>query len=171
MFLTPKDFKERILTSACDSEIKLNYLKWLQQGLEIDMFEIQSILILYARASLEERIELLFQLFCFENEQHMQIDELKFMIEKFSTSIGSTLQIKKTLLLEIVKQSEGKFQFKSEKISQAEFVQFMQHVSLELSRTLSDVTERINILSSCAKTSMLPAFLQPGQTLLGKFFI
>ena len=93
------------------------------------------------------------------------------MIEKFSTSIGSTLQIKKTLLLEIVKQSEGKFQFKSEKISQAEFVQFMQHVSLELSRTLSDVTERINILSSCAKTSMLPTFLQPGQTLLGKFFI
>lgn len=92
----------------------------------------------------------------------MQIDELKFMIDKFSTSIGSTLQIKKTLLLEIVKQSECKFQFKSEKISMADFVQFMQLVSIELSRTLSDVTERINILSSCAKTVMLPAFLQPG---------
>ncbi len=60
LFLTPKDFKERILTSACDSEVKLNYLKWLQQGLEIDMFEIQSILILYARASLEDRFVLLF---------------------------------------------------------------------------------------------------------------
>jgi hypothetical protein len=63
------------------------------------------------------------------------------------------------LLLEIVKQSEGKFQFKSEKISMADFVQFMSLVSIELSRTLSDVTERINILSSCAKTVMLPAFL------------
>ena len=74
-------------------------------------------------------------------------------------------------MLEIVKQSECKFQFKSEKISLADFVQFMQLVSIELSRTLSDVTERINILSSCAKTVMLPSFLQPGQTLLGKFFI
>ena len=37
------------------------------------------------------------------------IDELKFMIDKFGTSIGSTLQIKKTLLLEIVKQADAKF--------------------------------------------------------------
>ena len=29
LFLIPKDFKERILTSAMDQEIKLNYLKWL----------------------------------------------------------------------------------------------------------------------------------------------
>ena len=91
LFLTPKDFKERILTQACESEIKLNYLKWLQQGLEIDMFEIQSILILYARASLDDRLSLLFKLYCFEGEQMMQIDELKFMIDKFGTSIGSTL--------------------------------------------------------------------------------
>ena len=91
LFLTPKDFKERILTQACESEIKLNYLKWLQQGLEIDMFEIQSILILYARESLDDRLSLLFKLYCFEGEQMMQIDELKFMIDKFGTSIGSTL--------------------------------------------------------------------------------
>ena len=91
LFLTPKDFKERILTQACESQIKLNYLKWLQQGLEIDMFEIQSILILYARESLDDRLSLLFKLYCFEGEQMMQIDELKFMIDKFGTSIGSTL--------------------------------------------------------------------------------
>ena len=67
------------------------------------MFEILSVIILYARASLETRLELLFDLYCFEGEQTMQTDELKFMIDKFGTSIGSTLQIKKTLLLEIVK--------------------------------------------------------------------
>jgi hypothetical protein len=109
LFLTPKDFKERILTTHLEAEIKLNYLKWLQQGLEIDMFEIQSVLILYARASLDDRLSLLFRLYCFEGEQMMQIDELKFMIDKFGTSIGSTLQIKKTLLLEIVKQADAKF--------------------------------------------------------------
>ena len=29
LFLIPKDFKERILTSNMDQEVKLNYLKWL----------------------------------------------------------------------------------------------------------------------------------------------
>jgi hypothetical protein len=84
------------------------------------------------------------------------------MIDKFGTSIGSTLQIKKTLLLEIVKQAEGRIVFQSDKISKEEFVQFMHLVFVELAKTLSDVTDRINILSNCAKTAMLPAYLQPG---------
>jgi hypothetical protein len=75
------------------------------------MFEILSILIMYARASLDDRLGLLFKLFCFEGEVTMQFDEFKFMIDKFGTSIGSTLQIKKTLLLEIVKQAEGRIVF------------------------------------------------------------
>jgi hypothetical protein len=63
LYLTPKDFKERILTTALDQEIKLNYLKWLQHGLEIDMQEILSVLIVYTRASLEDCLELLFKLY------------------------------------------------------------------------------------------------------------
>ena len=47
----------------------------------------------------------------------------------------------------------------------------MQHVFLELSKILFDVTERIDILSNCAKNNLLPAYLQPGQVFLGKFFI
>ena len=35
------------------------------------MFEIQSILILYSRASLEDRLILLFRLFCFDEEDVM----------------------------------------------------------------------------------------------------
>lgn len=29
IFMAPKDFKERILTTDMDQQIKLNYLKWL----------------------------------------------------------------------------------------------------------------------------------------------
>jgi hypothetical protein len=90
------------LTSSFESEVKLNYLKWLIQGLEIDMFEILSVLILYSRASLDARLHLLFKLYCFDGELHMQVDEFQFMMDKFSTSLGSTLQLKKTLLFEIV---------------------------------------------------------------------
>ena len=55
------------------------------------MFEILSILTLYTRASLDDRLSLLFKLFSFENESSMQFDEFKFMIDKFGTSIGNTL--------------------------------------------------------------------------------
>lgn len=173
LFLTPKDFKERILTSQTDTEVKLNYLKWLQQGLEIDMFEILSILALYARASLDARLVLLFKLFSFsqEEDQHMSFDEFKFMIDKFGTSIGNTLQIKKTLLLEIVKQAESRISFQTDRIEESEFVSFMHSVFVELSKTLGDVTDRISILANCAKTAILPQWLQPGQVFLGKFYI
>ena len=71
LFLIPKDFKERILTSNMEQEVKLNYLKWLTQGVEIDMFEILTILIFYARGSLEDRLKVLFKLYCFEDEDSM----------------------------------------------------------------------------------------------------
>lgn len=48
LFMAPKDFKERILTASADFDVKLNYLKWLTQALEIDMFEIFSVMIMYA---------------------------------------------------------------------------------------------------------------------------
>ena len=73
--------------------------------------------------------------------------------------------------MEIVKQAESRSYFQSERISKDEFVSFMQHVFLELSKILFDVTERIDILSNCAKNNLLPAYLQPGQVFLGKFFI
>lgn len=88
--------------------MKLVYLKWLTQGVEIDMFEILTVLIMYSRGSLESRLRVLFKLYCFEEEDSMQQDEFKFMLEKMGTSFGSTLSIKKTILLELVKASETK---------------------------------------------------------------
>ena len=46
--MVPKEFRERVLQKM-DGEIKLNYLKWLSNGLDIDIFEIMSVLIFYAR--------------------------------------------------------------------------------------------------------------------------
>jgi len=100
LFMIPKDFKERILLNI-DQEVKLNYLKWLTQGLEIDMFEMLSVLIVYTRGSLEQRLALLFRLCCYDDQPSMQHDEFKFMLDKLCTSVGSTLFIKKTFLLEM----------------------------------------------------------------------
>ena len=70
------------------------------------MFEILSILILYSRCSLSEKLTLIYKLYCYEEDSSMQSDEFKFMLDKLSTSVGATLSIKKTQLLEIVKHAE-----------------------------------------------------------------
>lgn len=114
------------------------------------------------------------------------------MMDKFSTSIGSTLQLKKTLLLEIVthynflgennqeiseklnedrRQPEGKITPGKDKMTVEEFITFMRPAFTELSRILHDVTERINLMSLAVKQATIPSYLQPGQTFLGKYFI
>ena len=71
IFMGPKDFKERILTTDMDQEIKLNYMKWLTQGLDIDMFEILSVLTLYARSSINSRFRVLFKIYCIADDASM----------------------------------------------------------------------------------------------------
>lgn len=39
------------------NEIRLNYLKWLLLGTEIDMFELLCVLIIYTRCELQIRLE------------------------------------------------------------------------------------------------------------------
>ena len=55
LFMVPKEFKDRILQNM-DSEVKINYLKWLTNGLEIDIFEIMSMLIIYSRCDNEKKM-------------------------------------------------------------------------------------------------------------------
>ena len=79
LFMIHREFKEQILSNL-ETEIKLNYQKWLQQSLDIDVFEIMIMLIFYARCSLEQRLEckcflffilytmiVIFRLFCFND--------------------------------------------------------------------------------------------------------
>ena len=131
-----------------DQEVKLNYLKWLTQGLDIDMFEILSILILYSRGSLSEKLSLIYKLYCYEEDSSMQSDEFKFMLDKLSTSVGATLSIKKTLLLEIVKQSEQRVIPRNDKILESDFIKIMSQVLKEFAQKLEDITNRVDIFKA-----------------------
>lgn len=90
LFMAPKDFKDRILLNM-DMEIKLNYLKWLTQGLEIDIFEILSMLILYSRCDMKTKMKTIFLLFCYNQNQTMKRQELNFMLSKLCCAIAVTL--------------------------------------------------------------------------------
>lgn len=94
LFMVPKEFRDKILVNF-DTEIKLNYLKWLTQSVDIDIFEIMSILIIYSNCSLAQRMNFLFLLFCYNPAMVMDQNEIAFMFSKLSCAIASTLQIKK----------------------------------------------------------------------------
>ena len=58
----------------------------------------------------------------------MQMDEFRFMMDKLSVSISSTLSVKKAMLLDIVRSAETNFRFNNEKLTRDEFTTYMQTV-------------------------------------------
>ena len=60
-------------------------------GLEIDMFEMFAMLIIFTRSDLSKRLQLIFELFCYNEEEYMQKGEFKFMLNKLCNAIGSTI--------------------------------------------------------------------------------
>ena len=58
--LSPKDFKARIIGDELKDALHLNYQKWLQQDLHIDMFEMLTVLIIYSQATLDDRLVIIF---------------------------------------------------------------------------------------------------------------
>ena len=51
---------------------------------------------------------IIFQLFCYNDEQYMQKGEFKFMMNKLCNAIGATIQIKKSFLQELMKNVDSK---------------------------------------------------------------
>jgi Ca2+-binding EF-hand superfamily protein len=115
-----------------------------------------TLLILYARGSLEERLGLIFQLFCYENQTHMQQDEFNFMLDKLSTSVSSVLSLRKTHLLEIAKTAEQKMTPQHDKISQDDFVHVMMTTMKQFSSRLNDLRSRIDVFEIKIQNERLP---------------
>ncbi len=168
IYMSPKDFKERILTPDMDQEIKLNYMKWLTQGLDIDMFEILSVLTLYARSSLTARFRVLFKIFCIVEQGSMMIDEFRFCMGKLASSIGATLTVKKTILHELIKISEPRLIPDQQTIDEEEFIVIMMRSFRALIAKLNDYKTLLESFNASTSESRLPNYLRPGQLLLGK---
>ena len=65
------------------------------------------------------------------------------MLEKMSTSFGSTLSIKKTILLELVKASESRVVPDREQICEHTFINVMTFTIREFAVRLSDISDRV----------------------------
>ena len=93
------------------------------------MFEILTVLALYSRGSMQERLKILYFLYSTEDES-LSDAEFEFLIGKVSTSLGSTLSIKKTLLHEIAEMYKAKLMpdTKDQGIDETTFIQIMAGV-------------------------------------------
>ena len=170
-FMIPRDFKEKIITDSMESEIDLNYLRWLVQGIEIDVFEIMTVLTLYSRGSLHERLKILYRLYCFNQSNKLSVQEFDFMISKISTSVGTTLSIKKTYLQDIADVGKPKLIPDKEFIEEEEFITLMMGAFKEFNNRLTTFSKRVDIFNACVRKDRLPTYLMPGQCLLGKYMI
>eukprot|EP00347_Sterkiella_histriomuscorum_P009457 403341144 len=171
LFMVPKDFKEKILQSM-DQEIKFNYLKWLTQGLEIDMFEILTDIILYSRCDQEDKFQSLFDLYCYTEEIFMKIEEFRFFIEKSITIISTTLSLKRQYLFDIYKAIEQKiFQQGKEQFSKNEFMKITTILSKELASTIDEIGTKFDSFAKQIKKHRLPSYLEQDNLFLGKYMI
>jgi Ca2+-binding EF-hand superfamily protein len=154
--MIPKDFKDRIL-EGMHREVRLSYRKWLVPGKEIDMFELLSVIIIYSRCDLNRRLELVFQLFCYNEEIYMQKGEFKYMMNKLCTSIAATIQIKSAFMQELMRNVDSKLLVHNkEYVYERDFVNSMNLAFRELNERLSDITAKSDNFSLNFRVNRIP---------------
>ena len=77
--------------------------KWVTKGAEIDIFEIMTVLAIYARCTNDEKCKFLYQVFSYEENGFMTKLEFRFFTEKFIAIISSHLSLKRSYLSEALR--------------------------------------------------------------------
>merc|ERR1719253_682995 len=149
--MVPKDFKDRIITPEMDQEVDLDYKRWLVHGLDIDMFEMLTILTLYSRGSLHERLKLIYNLYCLQDDNNMSKQEFEFLITKVATSVSTTLSVKKSLLNELTDLAKPKLFPDKDNIIEDEFITIMLSCFKDFNNRLSRFGERISVFNATVR--------------------
>lgn len=180
--MASKEFKDRLLQNILQ-EVNLNLLKWTTVTSDIDIFEIMTMLIIYSRCPIQDRLYLLFNLFCFDKTLVMSRTELDFMIGKVCCAIAMTFQIKKSYVHDIAENLSEcllpdnmdkvmTIDEEEDKISMEEFVQILSDKLNDFDdRFFENIEDRIDNFSQQIRQDHLPTYLKEGQCLLGKFKI
>lgn len=195
LFLTHKEFKDQMLAQM-DQEVKLNYQKWLQQTLDIDVFEVLTMLIIYTRCPLDRKFKrkypmvdlpVLFKLYSFDKTR-MSHNEIQFMVGKVSCALANTYQFKKSYLHdlaehlreEILPTAAGaiprsaplNIQSRDEQgITQGEFVKSMTAEFQKFRGRVLSIETLIENFAGQLCQQRLPAYLRPGERFLGKYAV
>lgn len=98
--------------------------------------------------------------------------ELSFMINKICCSIATTLQVKKSYLIDYVQEFEQQIMENHSKISIDKFVLKMTKLFKGFETSfIGGLETKINLFSLQIRQQRVPDHLQPGETFLGKFMV
>lgn len=115
---------------------------------------------------------MIFDLFCYNDETYMQSGEFKFMLNKLCSAIGSTIQVKQTFLVELLRNVDQKLLGKkTDYIFKYDFVCLMGSAFKELNERLLEITNKCDILSLQMRKNRLPDYLKAGNIFLGQYKI
>jgi hypothetical protein len=119
------------------------------------MFEMLSVLIIYSRTELNDKLLMLFDTYCYTEGMQMTVGEFRFMLEKLITVVSQVLSIKRAFLLDIYKACEGKLIPMvlmggiggKEKITQDEFMRIMTGVFREVTKDIDALGMKVGIFA------------------------
>ena len=119
------------------------------------MFEILSVLVIYSRTELNDKLLMLFDTFCYTEGMQMTVGEFRFMLEKLITVVSQTLSLKRGYLHDIYKAVEAKLLPISlmgglngkEKITQDEFMRIMTGVFREVTKDIDALSIKMSLFA------------------------
>ena len=89
LYIVPIDFRDKIMFDL-QRVLKLDFLKWLSNGLEIDILELVPILIILSNSPIDWRLRSIYDIFNLTETEELTKDEFFFMCEKVVLAISST---------------------------------------------------------------------------------
>ena len=92
LYIVPIDFRDKIMFDL-QRVLRLDFLKWLSNGLEIDILELVPILIILSSSPIDWRLRNLYDIFNLTETEELTKDEFFFMCEKVVLAISSTFQV------------------------------------------------------------------------------
>lgn len=168
--MTPNEFQKAIIQN---DDIKLNYKKFYETGLEIEVIEFLTCLIILSNGKLDERLKTLFSLYCFEDQSTMTPDEFSFCVEKCLRAICNVGEIQAPTM-ESMEIEEFKDQAcNGESIDFQSFKQVITRECLKFSEIFQESYLFMRTVSTIIVENPFPviSYLQKGGLFLGKYEI
>jgi len=142
--LKPNVFKDHLLTEKYQQTIQLNYQHWLLNDHAIDIYEMLTILILFARITLDDRLIYLFKLFATQHSlkggaEVIKQEELAFFIQKLTDALSQVLSLSKTVLKDILNRIRIETLIEGLELNKNEFVGFNLKVTYAISEVVKDL--------------------------------
>jgi serine/threonine protein kinase len=168
--MTPNEFQKAIIQNE---EIQINYKKYYESGEEIESIELLTHLLILSNGKLEDRLKILFSLYCFDEQSSMNAVEFTNCLDKTMKIICEIGSIQNTPLDRNQLDQYVADVCKGESIDLDTFKQEIIKECFKFAEIFQESYRYIRTLSTMIIENPFPviSYLQKGNLFLGKYEI